>query len=111
MEPHFNRRHGATDRTFSLVNRKTGRVTYHVELQSSVWVRHANQLRTSFQPVTVPSSPATPLDVLLDTFDLSPDVSAAAPNPDAHPPTICTPRRWTDRSQRQVVHIQVNPRQ
>ncbi|KAF7234807.1 hypothetical protein EG68_11686 [Paragonimus skrjabini miyazakii] len=94
MEQQFNRRHGATNRTFSLgqfvlakdyrgvgemwtagrILRRTGRVTYDVEVQSSVWVRHANQLRPSFQPVTVPSNRIIPLDVLLDTFDLSQDV-------------------------------------
>ncbi|KAF6774197.1 hypothetical protein AHF37_06128 [Paragonimus kellicotti] len=118
MEQQFNRRHGATNRTFSLgqlvlakdyrdgvekwtagrILRRTGRVTYDVEVQSSIWVRHANQLRPSFQPVTVPSSRVIPLDILLDTFELPQDVSAAAPNPEAHPPSICTPRRWTDPS-------------
>ncbi|KAF7261755.1 hypothetical protein EG68_00626 [Paragonimus skrjabini miyazakii] len=76
MEQQFNRRHGATNRTFSLgqfvlakeyrdgvekwtagrILRRTGRVTYDGELQSSIWVRHANQLRPSFQPATVASS-------------------------------------------------------
>ncbi|KAF5395745.1 hypothetical protein PHET_11552 [Paragonimus heterotremus] len=130
MEHQFNRRHGATNRTFSLgqfvlakdyrdgvekwtadrILRQSGRVTYDMEVQSPVWVRHTNQLRPSFQSVTVLSSRVIPLHVLLDTFDLSEYVSAAAPNPEAHSPTICTPR-WTDRSRRQVVHMQVNPRQ
>ncbi|KAF6779109.1 hypothetical protein AHF37_01218 [Paragonimus kellicotti] len=61
-----------------------------------------------FNQVTVPSSQVIPLDILLDTFELPQDVSAAAPNPEAHPPSICTPRRWTDRSRRQAAHIQVN---
>ncbi|KAF7235519.1 Gag-pol polyprotein [Paragonimus skrjabini miyazakii] len=131
MEQQFNRRHGATNRTFSLgqfvlandyrdgvekwtagrILRRTGRVTYDVEVQFSVWVRHANQLRPSLQPVTVPSNRVIPLDVLLDTFDLSQDVSAAAPNPEAHLPSTCTPKRWSDRPRRQVAHMQVNPRQ
>ncbi|KAF7242672.1 hypothetical protein EG68_10163 [Paragonimus skrjabini miyazakii] len=126
MERQFNRRHGAINHTFSLgqfvlaknyhdgvekwnagrILRRTGRVTYDVEVQSSVRVRHANQLRPSFQPVTVPSNRIIPLDVLLDTFDLSQDVSAAAPNPETHPPSTCTPRRWTDRPQRQVGFIE-----
>ncbi|KAF7257514.1 hypothetical protein EG68_05260 [Paragonimus skrjabini miyazakii] len=113
MEQQFNRRHGATSRTFSLgqfvlakdyrdgvekwtagrILQRTSQVTYDVEVQSSVWVRHANQLRPSFQPVTVPSNRVISLDVLLDTFDLSQDVSAAAPNPEAHPPSTCTSRR------------------
>ncbi|KAF7240693.1 hypothetical protein EG68_11657 [Paragonimus skrjabini miyazakii] len=70
MEQQFNRLHYATNRTFLLgqfvlakdyrdggekwtagrILRRTGRVTYDVEVQSSVWVRHANQLRPSFQP-------------------------------------------------------------
>ncbi|KAF7253016.1 hypothetical protein EG68_09751 [Paragonimus skrjabini miyazakii] len=127
MEQQFDRRHGAINRMLSLgqfvlakdyrdcvekwtaghILRRTGRVTYDVEVQSSVLVRHANQLRPSFQPVTVPSNRVIPLDVLLDTFDLSQDVSAAAPNPQARPPNTCTPRRWTDRPQRQFVHMQV----
>ncbi|KAF6773972.1 hypothetical protein AHF37_06755 [Paragonimus kellicotti] len=104
-------RDGIEKWTAGRILRRTGRVTYDVEVQSSIWVRHANQLRPSFQPVTVPSSRVIPLDILLDTFELPQDVSAAAPNPEAHPPSICTPRRWTDRSRRQVVHMQVNPRQ
>ncbi|KAF5398595.1 hypothetical protein PHET_08037 [Paragonimus heterotremus] len=76
MEQQFNRRHDATNRRFSLgqlvlandyrdgvemwtagcILRRTGPITYDVEMQSSVWIRHANQLRPSFQPVTVPSS-------------------------------------------------------
>ncbi|KAF5398484.1 hypothetical protein PHET_07504 [Paragonimus heterotremus] len=56
--------------------------------------------------MTVPSSRVIPLNVLLDTFDLSQEASATAPNPEAHPPSIYTPRRWTDRSRGQVVHMQ-----
>ncbi|KAF6773883.1 hypothetical protein AHF37_07289 [Paragonimus kellicotti] len=95
-------RDGVEKWTAGRILRRTGRVTYDVEVQSSIWVRHANQLRPSFQPVTVPSSRVIPLDILLDTFELPQDVSAAAPNPEAHPPSICTPRRWTDRSRRQA---------
>ncbi|KAF7233959.1 hypothetical protein EG68_12210, partial [Paragonimus skrjabini miyazakii] len=91
-------RDGVEKCTAGRILRRNGRVTYDVEVQSSVWVRHANQLRPSFQPVTVPFSPVIPLDVLLDTFGLSQDVSAAAPDPEAHPSSICTPRRWTDTS-------------
>ncbi|KAF7255986.1 hypothetical protein EG68_06649 [Paragonimus skrjabini miyazakii] len=121
MEQQFNRRHGANNRTFSLgqlvlskdcrdgvekwtagrILRRTGRVTYDVEVQSSMWVH----------PVTVPSSRVILLDILLDTFDLPQDVSAAAPTLEAHPPSICTPRRWTNRSRRQVMHMKVNPQQ
>ncbi|KAF5400464.1 hypothetical protein PHET_05928 [Paragonimus heterotremus] len=129
MEQQFNRHHDATNRTFSLRQpalakdyrdgvqkltagrtlRRTGRVTYNVEVQSSIWVLHANQLRPSFQPVTVPSSRVIPLDILLDTFDLPQDVLAAVPNPQAHRPSICTSRRWAGRSRRQAVHMQVSP--
>ncbi|KAF8561701.1 hypothetical protein P879_07749, partial [Paragonimus westermani] len=48
--------------------------------------------------VTVHSSRVIQLDILLDTFELSEDVSATASNPEAHPPGICTPRIWTDHS-------------
>ncbi|KAF8572151.1 hypothetical protein P879_00351 [Paragonimus westermani] len=109
MEQQFNRSHGATNRTFSLdqlvltkdcrgvekwtagrILRRTGRVTYDVEMQSSIWVHHANQLRPSFQQMAIPSSRVTPLDILLNTFELPKDVSATTPNPEAHPPSICT---------------------
>ncbi|KAF7261687.1 hypothetical protein EG68_01354 [Paragonimus skrjabini miyazakii] len=49
--------------------RRTGRVTYDVKVQSSIWVSHASQLRPSFQPVTVPSSRVIPLEILLDTSE------------------------------------------
>ncbi|KAF5395995.1 hypothetical protein PHET_11296 [Paragonimus heterotremus] len=131
MGQQLNRRHGAINHTFSLGQlvhaknyrdgvekwiaghtlRGTGLATYDVEVQSSLWVSHANQLCPSFQPVTVPSSQVIPLDILLDTFNLHQNVSVAAPNPEAHPLSICTPRRWTDRSRRQVVHMQPNLRQ
>ncbi|KAF7232980.1 hypothetical protein EG68_07833 [Paragonimus skrjabini miyazakii] len=90
MEQPFNRRDGAISRTFSLgqlvlakdyhggvekwtagrILRWTVWVTYDVEMQSSTWVRHGNQLRASYQPVTVPYSRVLPLDILLDTFEL-----------------------------------------
>ncbi|KAF8566587.1 hypothetical protein P879_05109 [Paragonimus westermani] len=69
-----------------------------MEMQSSRWVRRANQLRPSFQQVNVPSSRAISLDILLDTFELPQDAPATIPNPEAHPPSIRTSRRWTDRS-------------
>ncbi|KAF5394179.1 hypothetical protein PHET_12101 [Paragonimus heterotremus] len=127
MEQQLNRRHDATNRTFSLgqliltkdycdgvekwtagcILQQNDQVTYEVEVQSSIRVGHASHLRPSFQPVTVPYSRVIPLDILLDTFDLPQDASAATPNP----PSICTPRRWRDRFRRQVMHMQVNPRQ
>ncbi|KAF5395734.1 hypothetical protein PHET_11580 [Paragonimus heterotremus] len=117
MVQQFNCRHGATNRTFSSglfvlakdyrdgveewtaghILRRTDRVTYDVEVQSSVWGRHANQLHPFFQLVTVPSVRVIPLDIPLGTFELPQDILAAAPNPEAHPLSICTPRRWTDR--------------
>ncbi|KAF8561749.1 hypothetical protein P879_07702 [Paragonimus westermani] len=100
MEQQFNRRHGATNCTFSLgqlvlakdyrdgvgkwtagrILRRTGRVTHDMEVQSSVWV-------------TVPSTRVIPLDIILDTFELPQDVLATAPNPETHPPGIFKPRR------------------
>ncbi|KAF7233849.1 hypothetical protein EG68_12618 [Paragonimus skrjabini miyazakii] len=100
MEQQFNRRHGATNRTFSLgqlvlakdyhdgvdkwtagrILRRTGRVTYEVRVQSSIQVRHANQLHPSFQPVIVPFIPVTPPDIPLNTLDLPQDFSATDPN-------------------------------
>ncbi|KAF6770541.1 hypothetical protein AHF37_10791 [Paragonimus kellicotti] len=93
------------------IPRRTGRVTNDVEMQSSMRVRHANQLRPAFQPVTVPSIRVTPLDIRLDTFGLPHDVSDAVLNPEIHLPSICTLRRWTEGFRRQVVHMEVNPRQ
>ncbi|KAF8567714.1 hypothetical protein P879_08883 [Paragonimus westermani] len=118
MEQQFNRRYDATNRTFPLgqlvlvkdyrdgvekwtacrILRRAVRIIRDVEVQSPIWVRNANQTRPSFQQVTVPSSRIIPLDILLETFELPQDNSANAPNPEAHAPSICTPRRWTDRS-------------
>ncbi|KAF8561776.1 hypothetical protein P879_09061 [Paragonimus westermani] len=69
-----------------------------MEVQSPMWVRHANQLRPSFHWVTAPSSRVIPLDILLDTFELPQGVSATAPNPEAHFPSIYIPRGWTNCS-------------
>ncbi|KAF7234321.1 hypothetical protein EG68_11980 [Paragonimus skrjabini miyazakii] len=132
MERQFNRHHGSTNRTFSLdqlvlakdyrdgvekwtadrIRRRIGRVTYDVEVQSPVWVRHAYQLRFFFSTGDRPVQPSHSTGYSPgDMFELRQDVSAAAPNPEVHPPSICTPRIWTDRSRRQVVHMQVNLRQ
>ncbi|KAF6774199.1 hypothetical protein AHF37_06130 [Paragonimus kellicotti] len=87
------------------------RVTYDVKVQSSIWVRHANQLRPSFQPVTVPSSRVIPLDILLDTFELlktfqrQPQIRMHILEASAYP------EDRSDRSRRHVAHMQLNPRQ
>ncbi|KAF8566023.1 hypothetical protein P879_08451 [Paragonimus westermani] len=52
-----------------------------------------------------PSTRATPLDILLDTLEQPQDVSATTSNPDGERPNFSTPRRETDHSRRQVVHM------
>ena len=49
---------------------QTGNVTYNVNVQNSIWVRHSNQLRPSHLPVEIQQDPTIPLNILLDTFDL-----------------------------------------
>ena len=46
-----------------------GNVTYNVNIQNSIWVRHSNQLRPSHLPVEI-QDPTILLNILLDTFDL-----------------------------------------
>ncbi|KAF5399872.1 hypothetical protein PHET_06756 [Paragonimus heterotremus] len=128
MEQPFNRRQGATSRTFSLGRlvlakdyrggvkkwivgselRRTGRVTYGVRVKSFIRVRHAKRLRTPLKPVAVLYSRAIPLDILPHTFDLPQNVLAVTQSSEAHSPSIYTPKIWTDRSRKRVVHTHVN---
>ncbi|KAF8571821.1 hypothetical protein P879_00286 [Paragonimus westermani] len=75
MEQQFSGRHGATSRTFPLgqlvlakdyrddvedlaAGGRTRQVTYDVEMQSSIRVRHVNQLRNFFSTHPRPLRPS-----------------------------------------------------
>ena len=80
MEKQYNKHHGAIHRMFTPsqsvlakdyrngkekwtlghIVRRSGKTVYDVQVESSIWVRHANQLRTSHLP----------MDILCDTFGL-----------------------------------------
>ncbi|KAF8563845.1 hypothetical protein P879_10126 [Paragonimus westermani] len=79
--------------------------------QSSMWVRHTNQLCPTFQQVIIPFSRVISLDIHMDTFGLIQGTLAITPSPEAQLPSICTPGQCTDRPRTQVAHMQVNPRQ
>ena len=51
--------------------RRSGKVIYDVDIESTVWVQYANQLRSSYLPETK-SNFTLPLDSLLDTFEFPP---------------------------------------
>lgn len=129
MEQQFNRRHGAVKHTFvpgqsvlakdyrgggekwtpGLIRRRTGQVVYDVDVQSSTWVRHANQLRPCYQPATITSNHTVPLDIILDTFELPQCSTPDTPVMETPLQNICAPRRWTTRPRKQLVPMQVNP--
>ena len=90
MEKQYNRHHGSVQRKFlpgqqvlardyrnntetwtqGRIVPQTGNVTYNVNVQNSIWVRHSNQLRPSHLPVEIQQDPTIPLNILLGTFDL-----------------------------------------
>ena len=90
MERQYNRHHGSVQRklipgkqvlprdyrnntetwTQDHIVQQTGNVTYNVNVQNSIWVRHSNQVRPSHLPVEIQQDPTIPLNILLDTFDL-----------------------------------------
>lgn len=131
MEQHFNRRHGAQNRVFvkgqpvlardyrnnhvtwtpGRVIRRTGSVTYDVAVNSEVWVRHANQLQPRSFPDASPTRSKLPLDILLDTFRISP--ADSTPEGETSLPTLLpelAPRRCSTRRRKSVIPMQVNPK-
>ena len=99
MERQYNRHHCSVQRKFLLgqqvlardyrnnteiwtqghIVQQTGNVTYNVNAQNSIWVRHSNQLRPSHLPVKI-QDPNIPLNILLDTFDLPQQTSETSQN-------------------------------
>ena len=90
MERQYNHHHGSVQRKFlpgqqvlvrdyrnntetwtqGHIVQQIGNVTYNVNVQNSIWVRHSKQLRPSHLPVEIQQDPTIPLNILLDTFDL-----------------------------------------
>ena len=89
MENQFNHRQRAMSRLFlpgkplakdyhngkekwtqGYIIRRSGNVIYDVDVQSSIWVRHANQRRHSYLSERPSNDTVIPLNVLLDTFEL-----------------------------------------
>ena len=68
---------------------RSGNVTYDVDIESSVSVRHTNQLQSSYLLETK-SNFTSPLDILLDTFELPPQNSRDIPkdNPKTTPKQV-----------------------
>ncbi|GAA47926.1 hypothetical protein CLF_100974 [Clonorchis sinensis] len=84
MEVQFNRHHGAVSNIFipgqsvlakdyrggaekwtqGIIVHRAGRVVYEVNVGSSIWVRHANQLRASYLPATATLDLVLPLEIL-----------------------------------------------
>ncbi|GAA52877.1 hypothetical protein CLF_109028 [Clonorchis sinensis] len=97
--------------TQGIIVRRAGRVVYQVNVGSSIWVRHANQLRASYLPATVTLDPVLPLEILLGTFELSQKAKSPEPMNEPAISKSCAPRRWTDRIRRPVRPMQLNPQQ
>ena len=129
MERQFNRHHGAKKSSYvpgqsvlaadyrsgspkwtpGTIVRKRGNIVYEVDVHSAVWIRHANQLRSTPIEGPRPRDSTIPLDILLDTFELVQTANTHVPNtPNEH--SVCAPRRWTDRVRRSVTPLQLNPR-
>lgn len=127
MENQFNRHHGARSRTFlpgqavwakdyrngkekwtqGHIVRRSGKVIYDVDVQSSIWVRHANQLRHSYLPKR--QSNDIPLNILLDTFELPQSVPAACRKQNKAKKD--GPTRRSQRRRKPTSVLQVDPQQ
>ncbi|GAA57091.1 hypothetical protein CLF_112134, partial [Clonorchis sinensis] len=90
---------------------RAGRVVYEVNVGSSIWVRHDNQLRASYLPVAATLDPVFPLEILLDTFELAQKPQSSEPMNEPANSKSCAPRRWTDGIRRLVIPMQLNPQQ
>ena len=128
MEEQFNQHHGAVKRTYvpgqsvlakdyrrgkerwiqGRIIRRSGNVIYDVDIESTVWVRHANQLRSSHLPETR-SDFTLPLDILLDTFELPPQRSQDIPKDNPKTPNKCVLRK-SYRFRRKPYQLQIDSR-
>ncbi|CAI2724590.1 unnamed protein product [Schistosoma spindalis] len=128
MENQFNRHHGAQKRLFTVgqkvlamdyrekhptwtagrILKKKGSVVYEVSVGSEVWVRHANQLKST----SIASNEIQYrllLDVLLDTFEIKTPGTDRSVSVQAKSDTSLLPRRWTNRKHRPVTRLQLDP--
>ncbi|CAH8624674.1 unnamed protein product [Dicrocoelium dendriticum] len=138
MERDFNRRFGAKQRSFTpgqpvlvrdyrgghakwtpgTIQCKRGSVIYDVLVGTQVWVRHANQLRTTMcQPQAIESA-KLPFDLLTDSFNLPTEpveepchqTNNTRPQSTEFESRTLQPRRCTGRRRIPSRRLQVNPR-
>ena len=86
--------------------RRSGNVIYEVDVQSSIWVRHANQLRHSYLSERPSNDTVIPLNILLDTFKLPQKVQTTCSEQSKKFPT-----RKTQRKCKPTSTLQGNPEQ
>ena len=86
---------------------QTGNVTYNVNVENSIWVRHSNQLRPSHLPVEIQQDPTIPLNILLDTFDLPQQTPEISQNTEVETQELNIRKSVCTRCLTQ--HLQVDP--
>lgn len=129
MERQFNHRHGAVSRQFlpgqpvwakdyrngkekwtqGYIILRSGNVIYDVDVQSTTWVRHANQLHHSYLPERQSNDTVIPLNVLLDTFELPQSVQTKCSKESKSQKKL--PTRRTQRKGKPTSSLQVDPQQ
>ena len=129
MENLFNRHQGAISRIFlpgqpvlvkdyrngeekwtqGYIIRRSRNVIYDVDVQSSIWVRHANQLRHSYLSERPSNDTVIPFDVLLDTFELPQRVQTTCSEQSNSQKK--SPARRTQRNCKPTSTLQVDPQQ
>ena len=129
MENQFNRRQGAMSCLFlpgqpvlandyhngkekwiqGYIIRRSGNVIYNVDVQSSIWVRHANHLRHSYLSERPSNDTVIPLNVLLDTFELHQRVRTTCSEQSKSQKKF--PTRRTQRKCKPTSTLQVDPQQ
>ncbi|CAH8612293.1 unnamed protein product [Dicrocoelium dendriticum] len=138
MERDFNRRFGAKQRSFrpgqpvlvrdyrgghakwtpGTIQCKRGSVIYDVLVGTQVWVRHANQLRTTMCQPQATESAKLPFDLLTDSFNLPREpveepchqTNSTRPQSTEFESRTLQPRRCTGRRRIHSRRLQVNPR-
>ena len=88
---------------------RSGNVIYDVDVQSSIWVRHANQLRHSYLSERPSNDTVIPLNVLLDTFELPQRVQTTCSEQSKSQKKF--PTRRTQRKCKPTSTLQVDPPQ
>ncbi|TGZ56949.1 hypothetical protein CRM22_010049 [Opisthorchis felineus] len=101
-------RSGVEKWTSSYIKHRIGNVIYEVDVQSTTWVHHANQLRLGHDaPPT--SDNSIPLDILLDNLELPPIHVPLVQTDNPLVEFICTPRGWSSRNPKPFTLMQVIP--